>query len=273
VNAPTPAAGFRWSVERWGLALRCTPLEDAAQHLFTTRQLVLRPAAALGIAGVAAAQQLAWSEATASIGGRVAQLLRVKQVHGRSVRVLRRGQVEARDFEERPEADALVSNHAEVILAVQVADCVPILMADRNTGAAAAVHAGWRGTQARVAAAAVATMTAQFATRPRDLTVAIGPSIGPCCYQVGRELVAAFRQSGASDDELARWFSTVDGSLRLDLWSVTRDQLHAAGVPAEQIHVAGLCTQTHVDLFNSYRVEGGDAGRMAALIRVPTSHA
>ena len=105
---------------------------------------------------------------------------------------------------------------------------------------------------------------------PRDLVVAIGPSIGACCYTVGDELIDAFRSGGATEAQLARWFSrTAGGDLRLDLWPVNRDQLLAAGVPADRIFTAGLCTQTNADTFDSYRAAGANAGRMAALIAVP----
>jgi YfiH family protein len=145
-----------------------------------------------------------------------------------------------------------------------------MLIADRGCGAAGAVHAGWRGTSAGIAATAIETMTQEFGTAASDLVVAIGPSIGACCYEVGDELRDAFRSAGATDDQLARWFwRTATGSLRLDLWTANRDQLVAAGVPADRIHIAGLCTQTHAHLFESYRAAGVAAGRMAALIRVP----
>ena len=113
-------------------------------------------------------------------------------------------------------------------------------------------------------------MTRELGTDPGDLVVAIGPSIGACCYTVGSELIEAFRSGGATEEQLARWFSrTASGDLRLDLWTVNRDQLLAAGVPADRIFTAGLCTQTNADTFDSYRAAGPNAGRMAAIIAVP----
>jgi YfiH family protein len=261
IELPLPDPAFRWSNEAWGVALRCRPLESVAQHLFTTRQLQLR-------GGVD--QAGAWDLAARALGAEAAQLLRVKQVHGRAVRVVHRGTADGAAMVDRPEADAITSNAAGPVLTVQVADCVPLLMADSTTGAAIAVHAGWRGTAARVAQAAIETARREFGTKPGDLIAAVGPSIGPCCYEVGQELIEAFRAAGATPDELARWFAhAADGSLRLDLWSATHDQLVAAGIEPRHVHLCRLCTKTHAHIFDSYRAEGPGAGRMAALIRVP----
>jgi YfiH family protein len=286
MSLPTPDPAFRWSVEPWGYALRCGRLESEAQHLFTTRQLQLRPVAppdgssgsketlATSVEAVPAPplapHHQAWRQAAASLGAEIEQVMRIKQVHGRTVRVLRRGDSSTQEYERRPEADAIVSNQADLVLAVQVADCVPLLMADRRSGAAAAVHAGWRGTCAGIAGAAIGAMTREFGTRPADLVVAIGPSIGACCYEVGSELLDAFRAAGADEAEIARWFApAAGGKLRLDLWAANRDQIHAAGVRDDHILLSRLCTQTHAGIFDSFRADGAQAGRMAALIRVP----
>ena len=265
----TMGSGFRWSDESWGRALRCDPLSEVAQHLFTTRQLQLR-ATNVSAETSPAAVDAAWAQAAAAVGAPADALMRVKQVHGRQVRVLKAGAVDPAAGAARPEADALASNQPGIVLVVQVADCVPVLLADARRGAAGAAHAGWRGTAAGVTRATVETMTRELGTDPADLVVAIGPSIGACCYTVGGELMDAFRSGGATEEQLARWFSrTASGDLRLDLWTANRDQLLAAGVPADRIFTAGLCTQTHADTFDSYRAAGPNAGRMAALIAVP----
>lgn len=233
-----------------------------AQHAFTTKQL--------GLCSSDPRQAVGWTQASASVGGRVEHLMRVKQVHGAIVRVLKNADKGPRDPTERPEGDAIVSNTPDLILAVQVADCVPILIADRNTGAVAAVHAGWRGTSARVAGAAVNAMVREVGSDPLDLVAAIGPSIGPCCYTVGQNVIDQFRHAGASDDQISRWFvSADDRSLGLDLWMANRDQLISAGMRDDQVYVARLCTLTHREIFESYRADGARAGRMAALIAVP----
>ena len=266
MNLPTPDPAFRWSREAWGVALRCRPLEDVAQHLFTTRQLELRPSGGLG---ELPAGEYGWQLAAAAMQAGLDQVMRVKQVHGRTVRVLRRGDTTAADAAARPEADAQVSNDPDLVLAAQVADCVPLLMADPVRGVAAAVHAGWRGTAAGIAAAAVAVMNREFGTNPADLVASIGPSIGLCCYQVGDELLDAFSGTYGSE-RIASWFQRgEDGRLRLNMWAANRDQLLDCGIAATHIFTADLCTQTNVSIFDSYRVDGLRAGRMAGLIRAP----
>lgn len=260
---PALDPAFHWTAEAWGHALRCRPLAAVTQHAFTTRQLQLPP-------GGPRANPDGWTQAVASVGAGLEQLIRVRQVHGAGVRVLKDTETGAADVAEHPDADAIVSNAKGYVLSVQVADCVPILLADAKAGAAAAVHAGWRGTCARVAPAAVDALVREFGVDPKHLTVAIGPSIGACCYEVGASVLDAFRAARVDDDDLRRWFVHADGgSLRLDLWAANRDQLLQAGISEERLFVCGLCTQTHRHVFESYRADGAGAGRMAALIAVP----
>ncbi len=237
--------------------LRCGPLGAVAHHGFTSRQLGLRP-------GDAA--PTAWASAAASVGCQVSRLARVRQVHGAAVRVVRAGDVDA----PAPEADAVVTNLSGTAVAVVAADCVPVLLADPRTGAVAAVHAGWRGTAANAVGAAVAAMTREFGVRPDTLVAAVGPGIGACCYEVGEELLAAFAAAGHTSVDLAEWFARDRaGRSSLDLWQATADLLVHAGVPRPRVHVSGLCTMTHVDVLESFRVDGAKAGRMAAIIVAP----
>ncbi len=273
MTLPTPDPAFHWSSEPWGHALRCSRLATAAQHLFTSRQLELRPQMPLQ-PGPQMTQTTqitgpGWFAATASVGSSVDRLMRVKQMHGNVVRVLRRGEVPEDAALGRPDGDAVVANEPGLVLAVMMADCVPILLADRESGAAAAVHAGWRGTCARVATAAVECMTREFGTRSEDLIAAIGPSIGPADYEVGESLIESFQQAGHESEDIARWFTRGSSQLHLDLWSANRDQLIRAGLRAERVFTCGLSTLSHADVFDSYRAEGARAGRMAALIVVP----
>ena len=237
--------------------LRCAALEAVARHGFTSRQLGLRPNDAASAI---------WATAVASVGCQVSHLARVRQVHGAAVRVVRAGDLDA----PVPDADALITNVPGLAVAVVAADCVPVLLADPRTGAVAAVHAGWRGTAANVVGATVATLTQAFDARPDTLVAAIGPSIGACCYEVGEELLAAFAAAGHTSADLAEWFARDQaGRLRLDLWQANADLLVGAGVPRAQVHVAGLCTKTHVHVLESFRVDGDRAGRMAAIIAAP----
>jgi len=167
----------------------------------------------------------------------------------------------------RPEADILVTNEAEVLLAVRTADCLPILVADSDRRAVAAVHAGWRGTLDGVAEAAIAAMGRAFGSSPRSLVAALGPSIRCCCYEVGPEVEDAFRkrwpESGAFFHR-----SSPNARARLDLVAANLAQLHRSGVPSSQIHVAEFCTACRTDLFFSYRKEGAWTGRMMAVIGI-----
>jgi purine-nucleoside/S-methyl-5'-thioadenosine phosphorylase / adenosine deaminase len=258
---PPPRPPFHWTVEAWGYALRCQPLSAIAQHAFTTKQLQLH-------GGGPAKYPREWTLATAAVGAELDHLTLVRQIHEATVRVLKQGNTTVADIVTRPAADAIASDVLGLVLAVQVADCVPILIADRAGRVAAAVHAGWRGTCAGIARVAVERIAIEFACHPSDLIAAIGPSIGPCCYQVGEGVRDAFASAGWKN--VPKWFfqDTAD-SLHLDLWAANRDQLSAAGLTADRIYVSGLCTKTHLDVFESYRVDGERAGRMAALIRVP----
>ena len=257
MTLPTPGAGFRWTRETWGDALRCEPLSAHAQHVFTSKQLALPDPAA-------------WQDALASVASTPDRLMRVKQVHGNVVRVLTRGTVDAHAAASRPDGDAIVSNEPGLALAVMVADCNPILIVDPKRRAAAAVHAGWRGTCARIGPAAVAAMQREFGCDPGDLVAAIGPSVGPDDYEVGESLIEAFTAAGHARD-IDRWFIRTTAKPHLDLWAANRDQLAAAGLRRDTIYLCGLSTVSHPDIFDSYRVAGEQAGRMAGIIVVPTS--
>jgi purine-nucleoside/S-methyl-5'-thioadenosine phosphorylase / adenosine deaminase len=263
MTLPRVPEAFYWSEQSWGMALQCRAL-DVAPHLFTTRQLELSSPEDFRRLGQA-------------LGVGVKEVVTLTQVHGREVIVIRRGEP---PLSGRPEADVLVSNAPDIAIAVRAADCVPVLLADRASGAVAAVHAGWRGTAARAAVAAVDTLSREFGTRPADLIAAVGPSIGSCCYEVGTELVDAFAAAGHERYLIDRWFisppsqrgahplaSRADGKLRLDLAGANRDQLVLAGMRESNIHNSGLCTAMHLDVLTSYRVEKSNAGRLAGVIR------
>jgi YfiH family protein len=142
-----------------------------------------------------------------------------------------------------------------------VADCVPILVADPVSGAIAAVHAGWRGTVAGVLAATLHALRSKGG-RTADVRLAMGPSIGACCFEVGAEVVEAFRRT-APDPEPC----IVGGPRpRLDLIEANRRQALALGVAPGNIGSAGLCTSCRPDLLASYRRSGGAPGRMAGIV-------
>jgi hypothetical protein len=273
---PQPTDGFAWAQGPGGVSLVCRALEPFAPHLFTTRAWIL--------GGADDSQSVAgWSQVAERVGVDHAHLVRVHQVHGASVLVRRAG--DPSNVADRPPADIILSNDPALALAVQTADCVPLLIADRRTGAVAAAHAGWRGLAGRVPQAAVEALRLEFGSRAADLVVAAGPSIGACCYEVGADVRAAFASAGFAGAELARWFlgdpnqAVANPSMRglspvrrenhwfFDGWAATRHQLEAIGVGPDQVHAAGLCTASHPDVLCSYRRDGKSAGRIAGVIK------
>ena len=259
---PLPES-FEWVHLVCGLVLRCRRLEPVAPNLFTTR-------------GVPLTERDHWCCVAQAVGAD--HVVTPQQVHGREVVVIRQGD---HPPIERPACDVLVSNDPSIALAVRAADCVPLLLADQGSRAVAAVHAGWRGVAAGAIGAAIDAMARDFGTRAADVHVAIGPSIGACCYEVGSELVDAFAAAGHPRHLIDRWFQTPPPPrasfpvglaagerprLRLDLVTASRDQLMLAGVHEDHIHVAGLCTAMHLDVLTSYRAEKSQAGRIAGVI-------
>src|SRR6266481_2723344 len=184
-------------------------------------------------------------------------------------------------------ADASVTKRAGLLLAVQTADCVPILLVDPKNRAVAAVHAGWRGTLARIVEKAIGRMQMEFGSQSADLLAAIGPAIGGCCYEVGTEVAAAFSgqfvDAAEFFDELRtgdepnplQWLNMMPPGhqpppkkVLLDLRKANRSQLEAAGVPVANIFVSDLCTGCRRDLLFSYRKEGPQSGRMMAVVGI-----
>ncbi len=198
--------------------------------------------------------------ATATLGIALERLCTSWQVHGAQALVL-----DQPNWGERPlpQADILLTNQPDVWLSMRFADCVPILLYDPVHQAAGLAHAGWRGTLAGAARAAVVAMSAAFGSRPADLLAGIGPAIGPCCYRVGPEVAEAFTR--AFGPEATAWLRLADGGgPHLDLWESNRAQLVAAGV--RQIEVAALCTAHLRHEFFSHRGERGRTGRFGVVI-------
>lgn len=232
-------------------------LEGLVPHLFTTRALDFR----IRPDGTPSPAWQTMAEALGQPHG----VWRVHQVHGARVMGLEgvtrcagnRGGVAG-------EADALVSDSPGTAVAVQTADCVPILMASADGRVVAAVHAGWRGTARGIVLAAAAALVAR-GVDAGGLVAAIGPSIGPCCYQVGGEVRSAFHERRGAPSA-AHFDDDPPGRYRLDMWEATRVQLVEAGLATSNIHVARLCTVCHRDVFFSYRAEGESTGRLAGII-------
>src|SRR6185295_13750542 len=155
--------------------------------------------------------------------------------------------------------DAIASNASGVLAGVKTADCVPILIGDPVTSAFAAIHAGWRGTLAEVATKALERMSAAYDTTPRDVRVAIGPAAGACCYEVGTDVIDPFRTKFPRQEILRE---TRANHACIDIVKSNREQLISAGVAAERINIAPLCTMCRTDLFFSYRREKSLHGKV-----------
>src|SRR5262249_37967982 len=153
------------------------------------------------------------------------------------------------------EADALWTDRSGIAVAVRVADCVPILLADEKGHRIAAVHSGWRGAMLRVAARAVEALAEQ-GSEPRQMIAAIGPSIRRCCYSVSPSLAAQFSSEFGADVITLR-----DNETHLDLALTVRRTLEQAGVPASQIDVLSHCTACDQQKFFSHRRDRGVTGR------------
>ena len=193
-----------------------------------------------------------------AVGWDPARIVSARQVHGRRAVAVGREMIGMPDL---PDTDALVTDEPGVLLLLKFADCVPIVLWDPVRRVVALVHAGWRGTVLAAPAAALELMQERYNTRPSDVLAGIGPSIGPCCYEVGAEVVGAASRVFAGTSVLQE----EDGSYRFDLWSANAETLMRAGVGEENIAVAGICTRCRHDLFFSHRAAGGLAGRFGVV--------
>jgi polyphenol oxidase len=183
--------------------------------------------------------------------------------------------------------DALTTNTSDLLLSVETADCVPILLVDPKKPAVAAIHAGWRGTLARIVEKAVGRMQQEYGSKPGDLLAAIGPSIGPCCYEVGVELVTKFTAQFVDGAEYfdeprtgdepnpIQWLNMrppghqpPPKNVHLDLRKANVSQLKSAGLRPANIKVSDLCTACTTDLLFSYRKEGPISGRLMAVVGI-----
>jgi YfiH family protein len=180
------------------------------------------------------------------------RLLFLRQVHGAAV-------VEA-PWDEAPLADAAVAVAPGLLLGIQTADCLPILLVDPKRSFVAAAHAGWRGTAKGVAARAVESLVAR-GSRPEDLVAAIGPCVGPCCYEVGDEVREALGPSGAG------FFRPgPNGRPHLDLRAANAQKLLDAGLRREALHHTADCTRCRPELYHSFRRDGRRCGRMISFV-------
>lgn len=161
------------------------------------------------------------------------------------------------------ETDALITNVPGQPLMLFFADCVPVFIYDPVAKVVGISHAGWKGTVAKIAQKTVLAMGKAYQSKPEDCLIGIGPSIGPCCYEVDETVISGLRTSFSQWESLVqphgeRWL--------LDLWRTNRVQLEEIGVPSASIEVAGVCTACTTEMFYSHRAEKGKTGRMGGVI-------
>ena len=228
-----------------------------------------------------------------ALGASKMKLVTLRQIHSDAIHLINRIPPDTLS------GDALITRVRGLLLAVQTADCVPVLLADTKRHAIAAIHAGWRGTLARIVAKTIGRMHMEFGTQPADICAAIGPAIGRCSYEVGPEVAAQFSSQfanarewievprelrhGLSDDQFVagdgpnplKWLSMMPPghdppppTVQLDLIAANRWQLLDAGVAPKNISDSGLCTACNTDLLFSHRREQGRTGRMLAAIGI-----
>jgi YfiH family protein len=223
----------------------------------------------------------------AVIGTSTTPLVVVRQFH--SNLVICSGREDA-GREQPRKADGQITDKPGLLLGVQVADCIPVLVADRKRRIVAAFHAGWRGTVKRIVEAGIGRMRLEFGCKPQDLVAAIGPGIGPCCYAVGDEVISEFESQFSYAPELfhevydadpvrqkypmlfltqrAPGHSDIGPQTHLDLVEANRRQLLDAGLRPRAIQICGGCTSCQRELFYSHRGSQGHAGRMMGVIGI-----
>ncbi|MCX5858356.1 MAG: peptidoglycan editing factor PgeF [Proteobacteria bacterium] len=198
----------------------------------------------------------------------------LQQVHGHRIVAVEKSAAgfspEGITEDKRVPGDGLITDVPGVILAIRVADCLPVIFLAPEKGVVGIAHAGWRGTHARIVEKLITLGRERYRLGPEDLWVGLGPAIGPCCYPVGPEVREAFRVDFSDADDYITL--ALDGSLRLDLVQANQSQLRAAGVPADQIFTISLCTFCRDEHFYSARREGGKGGRQVAWVgKIPAS--
>jgi YfiH family protein len=194
----------------------------------------------------------------AAIGAAGWPIMKLKQVHSGIVADID----DTSAANEAVEGDAAITNLKGVMLGVQTADCVPILVSEVHGTAVAAIHAGWRGTAARIAETTILRLREKFSIDPKDLTASIGPHIGVCCYEVGDDVVQTMASPALFEYRPERL------KPHLNLAAANRQQLVNAGLAEERIEISSLCTRCRADLFHSYRRDGKNTGHMLSVIGI-----
>ncbi len=202
----------------------------------------------------------------AAVGVPVERCVMTRQTHSVNVRCVTSEDAGCGVMRERTydEVDALVTNEPELPLVILTADCVPLFFADPKRRVVAAAHSGWRGTANAIGAEVVRVMKESYGCDPEDILCGVGPSIGPCCFEVDLPVYEAFAEKPFFDPCCV--VDDKNGKYHVDLWEINRRILLSAGIPAENITVGDLCTRCYPDLLWSHRATGGERGSLAGVI-------
>jgi hypothetical protein len=191
-------------------------------------------------------------------------LVTCQQVHGdKVIEVKKKDEARSSFLPWREKADAMVTSIPGLILMVRIADCVPIIFFDPFQKVVGIAHAGWKGTVEKIGVKTVKVFTDQYHSDLADILVGIGPSIGPCCYEITDQVGSLYREGFSCGEGL---IEERDGRSYLNLWEANRRQLLGVGIREENIELADLCTSCHDETFFSHRREKGRTGRFGALI-------
>jgi len=194
-------------------------------------------------------------------------IISAQQVHGVNIEVVGQGHagMGAYSYDTAiPDTDGLVTDQPGLILATFYADCVPIFILDPVKKVIASIHAGWKGTIAQIGALAVRKMIDSFDTNPSDCLVGIGPSIGPCCYEVDEPVISNIKDNFKWWNEVLRFQE--DGRAFLNLWDANRRIMVEAGIKQNNVESARICTCCNRNILFSFRGDKGQTGRMGAFI-------
>ena len=235
-------------------------------HAFTTRLTEAGRPNNLSFNAADAPEQVLANRRTLceALGIDIATLTVCRQVHGSRVAVVTGGNAGSGGSDSESavaDCDALVSNTAGAAMMILSADCPAVILWDGENRAAGVCHCGWRGILNGIIPGTVTTMRDVFGTKPESLLACCAPSIGPCCYEVGRDVAERFRAAFPRSDCVAER----EGRAFLDLRSAVSRALNECDLRPENIEVSEICTKCRVDEFFSYRAEGAKAGRIGVI--------
>ena len=204
-----------------------------------------------------------------ALGFDLSSLITCQQVHDNVLTMVDKGYLQKNCFLPEntiPETDGLVTDVPGIILMTRYADCVPLIFYSPKRQTVAIAHAGWQGTLAQIGRKTIEILVREYKCLERDIMVAIGPSIGPCCYYINSTMAGRAEQELEGGKKHIK--ESKNGTLSFNLWQANAEQLQKAGIPGDNLHNATLCTSCHVDHFFSYRKEKKLTGRFGVFIGI-----